>query len=783
MIKKIFSSPKKLLIIESILVILALILIFWIGYQQELDYQEQLIKQEGGQLITEVENFLQTGQIYTTSYASSLTLSENYDSVVLQLRKLLLPFPFFNQLNVIDLDGNIVAGFPQNNVGQRQAGFPSDKLVLFDDVLIIPRKNNSSLTLFIKQIRNPNSSSLFYLVGESDFRANPMSSGLQKVITSLRTKVVNVNLKDETGAKILDLFTSESLIQNEDSLVYFDQKVVINNWLVELKFLNRVEFYSLFVASLPLIFVFIILQVIFIFNYQISNSKKTIPPGIMNDNEGKYASTWGRKENFVSQLAEVSSLEKVAQLFLNYVEIKHECSIRLVLFENPMVKTNQGLLSFAKGKNLNDFAYLDEQIAILLNKYPLLEISDIIGSREIHLRQDRKYPRALFAAPILSEKTMYGFIWYGFDKPENLDFEEKNYIQEIIEAGKRVLIAFQKNQIFKNISVTQNLILESIPMPVMLLDEKNVVLYSNQQVIKSFEFKEEPAGKNIHDLFINHFPVELENYETDGIFLYEKANGESFKVHVDCLTDINGQTRKMIVFENISTQEKWKKNLSETTSLLSHDLRVPLTVIKGYLTMLPVMGQLNQQQRTYVEKGIRRLDEMSNQIKHLFAAERLNSGKGLMLEDIEIHKMIDDIISSQMPVAEQKRIELSCDFSNSSGLIVVGDRTLIRMAINRILENAIHYTANQGKISIRTGIVQNLAEIAIEDNGCGISAVDLPHIFEKSYKMKINTNIETAEKGQSLSLVKSIVEKHGGEIGAVSELGRGSTFFVRFPIK
>lgn len=783
MVKNIFSSSRTVLIVESILVILALILVMWIGYQREMDSQENLIKQEAGLLITEIEDFLQTGQIYVSSYASNLELGGNFDSVILQLKKFLLPFPFFNQINVTDSDGNIVAGFPQNNVGQRQVGFTISKSDLLDDVLIIPRKNNSSLTLFIKQIGNPNSSVLFFLVGESDFRANPTSLGLQRVISSLSSKVVNVNLMDEAGSKILDLFNAESLIQNIDSISNYYQKDLFNNWSVRFAYLNKLKFIEVLVSSIPLIFILIILQVIFIISYMTANRPKNIQPEELKISDKKYIPDRGRKESFISHLAEVSSLEKVAQLFLNYTEIKDESSIRLVLFENPLEKNNKRLLSFAKGKNSNDFSYLDEQIAILLDKYPLLEIPEIIGSREIHLRQDRKYPRAIFAAPILSEKTMYGFIWHGFDKPEQFDAEEKKYIQEIIESGKRLLITLHKNQIFKDISVTQNLILESIPMPVMLLGEKNVVLYSNQQAIKSFEFKEEPAGKDIQDLFNHHMTVELANCKTNGIYIYEKENGEIYKVHIDCVQEFHEQTKKLLVFENISTQEKWKKNYSETTTLLAHDLRVPLTVIKGYLTMLPVMGQLNQQQRSYIEKGIRQVDEMNDQIKHLFTIERLNEGDGLIKDDIEIHKLIDEIVSSQMPIAEQKRIELACEFSSSSEIHISGDRTLIKMAVNRIIENAIRFTANEGKISIRTGLVQNMSEIAIEDNGCGISAVDLPHIFEKSYRMKINTTFETSEKGQSLSLVKSIIEKHGGEIGAVSELGKGSTFFIRLPLK
>ena len=90
----------------------------------------------------------------------------------------------------------------------------------------------------------------------------------------------------------------------------------------------------------------------------------------------------------------------------------------------------------------------------------------------------------------------------------------------------------------------------------------------------------------------------------------------------------------------------------------------------------------------------------------------------------------------------------------------------------------------KGEYYIQRGQVQNLAEISIEDNGSGIASVDLPHIFEKFYRIKINPSVgQSSGSGTSLSLVKSIIEKHGGEVGAVSELGKGSTFFIRIPIE
>ena len=257
-----------------------------------------------------------------------------------------------------------------------------------------------------------------------------------------------------------------------------------------------------------------------------------------------------------------------------------------------------------------------------------LEISDLRESRQIHLEQDKKYPLAIFAYPIRTAKTIYGFLWYGIDKPYQFSDNEKKYIKNIIEFGKNLFITILKNHTFKEISIRQNLILETVPMPVLLIDKDNVVLYSNQNANKSFYPQGELSGKSIQELFGVTKPDVLNNNNSaKGGKHYEFINGSKYLIHSENIETADSHKLKVLVFEDITSQEQWKNNLSESSTLISHDLRVPLATLKGYLTMLPIMGEMNQQQRGYIEKGISQIDEINEQIKGLFANERLEKGR------------------------------------------------------------------------------------------------------------------------------------------------------------
>lgn len=774
---QIFENPKIVLVLQSILLLSILIVPIILGINRQNDLDQQIISQEIEKLSSTIEDFVQTGQVFLNEYASNLEFSDNTESLVLQLRNDLLPFPFFSQLNIVDANGVIIAGFPQNAIGQRIIGLTSNNLVIDSSQTgIISKKQDSSLFLFIKSINREKS---YSLIGESDLRANPLNSAFTLSLSEMMKKGIVVSFLDSSHNSFLRFRdTSKTTDSREFQIV--EKELVIPKWILSLGFPITDNSIKVLIDETPLVLLILFFEGFLVLNY-FSKVGKNISAESPDRTSGKLFPRNERIESYKSRLLKTSSLDEMGNLLLDFAEVEEDCSIRLVFFENPYSLNRGCNTSFAAGKNSKEYTYLDEQISELLKGQADLEITDLHDFKDIHLNPEKPFPMAIYASPIRSGKIENGLIWYGFNEPRLMQVSEKKFIQELIEAGKRIIVNLIHYKVYKDISLTQNLIMEALPYPVFMTDNQNNILYFNQVSTKNFDVGEVQTNKKIQDVFKNSLPEAIAKGQGSGSFQFTHADGSIFRVRIESSLE-NGNQKRIYIFENISEQEIRENNLGEVTALLSHDLRVPLTTLKGYLSMLPVMGPVNQQQRNYVEKGIRQIDEMNDLVKNLLVKEKLDSKFDDKSEPIWVDDVLEEIVHSLQPLIDQKRIVLVTDFRENPNLKIKVEKWLLKIAIRNIFENAIRFTPNQGKIIVRKNKVQDLTEISIEDSGVGIAAVDLPHIFEKSYRMKIKSDSNTSENGQSLALVKSIIEKLGGEIGAVSELGKGSTFFIRLPI-
>lgn len=776
----ILKTPKIILIIESIFLFSILIVSFSLNLAWQNELNTQINLQEIEDFSLKIEDFVQTGQVFINNYASKLKISESSDLLVLQLKNILIPFPFFSQLNLVDSNGTIIAGFPQNFIGQK---YPLEPIYLSDtsnsSVKVFPKMKGSSLFSFIMALPQNNS---VYIIGESDLQANPLNAGFSRVLLDLMQKGIKVKFSDSQGNEFLHFENSSVISEQPNSIQMIQKEFVLQKWVFTFSFPKKVKFIDVLTFSSPLILLGFLFEGLLIFQYlkNIRNHSSSFELK-ENFNEQKFDNN-DQLENFKRKLLDISSLDEVGKLVLSHADLKDESSIRLVFLDNPY-NLNKGInTTFSSGRHSNNFNYLDDQINELLKNNSEVNIPDLHDYQNIHLLQDRPFPIAIYALPIKSGKTIYGFIWYGFEKPRVLRESEKRYLRDLIEAGKKVIITLLKYNVYKEVSVTQNLILEAFPHPVLLINSQNIILYFNQSFENYFGLEEDLAGKRIQDLQKFSFPQELSDSKENGTYQFNDSSGATFKAYLIFMEDNAGQKNKIIIFENISHQEEHTKNLNEMTELISHDLRVPLATIKGYLSMLPVMGQVNQQQLNYIDSGIHQIDELTDLIKNLFIKERLNKKEGIIQDNISINGLLDEIVFSLKLLADQKKIEIINDYRESPDLKISKDKWLIKIAIKNILENAIRFTPNKGKVIIRKEKVQDNVEISIEDTGIGIAAVDLPHIFEKSYQLKIKSDLGESRSGQSLAIVKSIIEKQDGEIGVVSELGKGSTFFISLPI-
>jgi signal transduction histidine kinase len=223
---------------------------------------------------------------------------------------------------------------------------------------------------------------------------------------------------------------------------------------------------------------------------------------------------------------------------------------------------------------------------------------------------------------------------------------------------------------------------------------------------------------------------------------------------------------------------------SEFVDTVSHDLRAPITLVSGYNSMLNMVGELNEQQKNYVEKIKAGLESMRTLVTNLLDLGRIDAGIGLNLEETQPEVIVSTVLQQLQPNANQRSIQLSFE-PRPEGMrtSIIADETLLRQALLNIVDNAIKFTKVNGQVRVR--LQQNGDKVLFEvhDTGIGIAPIDLPNVFDKFYRSKRREGMDQRGTGLGLAIVKSITERHNGEVWAKSQLGKGSTFYMQIPVR
>jgi signal transduction histidine kinase len=222
---------------------------------------------------------------------------------------------------------------------------------------------------------------------------------------------------------------------------------------------------------------------------------------------------------------------------------------------------------------------------------------------------------------------------------------------------------------------------------------------------------------------------------------------------------------------------------SEFVATVSHDLRSPLTLMRGYATMLEMVGELNEQQQSYVRKIITGVENMSRLVNNLLDLGRIELGVGLQVETIPIRDTVEHVISTLQLQATQKQIQLTLEVAQSLPPFMEADQALLHQAIYNLVENALKYTPEGGRVTVRLRPEGESVVFEIQDTGIGIAPSDLPRLFEKFYRARQREARAQHGSGLGLAIVRSIAEQHGGKVWVESELGKGSTFYLQIPLK
>ncbi len=265
-----------------------------------------------------------------------------------------------------------------------------------------------------------------------------------------------------------------------------------------------------------------------------------------------------------------------------------------------------------------------------------------------------------------------------------------------------------------------------------------------------------------------------------------KGSPRTFSITLSCVVTVNDEVSGVVaVLHDITREKEIARMKTDFVSNVSHELKTPLASIKAYVEML-LDGEAKDEKirREFYETISAETDRLDRLIENILNISRIESGVVKMTrEPIVLTEVARQALDVASPQAKAKNIKIVERFAPVY-YQVEADRDMIYQAMLNLLSNAVKYTPENGTITVGVSVDERrgVAVCDVADTGAGIPAADLPHIFDKFYRVKANAKLAKGT-GLGLTLVKHIIETaHDGKLSVISEAGKGSTFTFELPL-
>ena len=369
----------------------------------------------------------------------------------------------------------------------------------------------------------------------------------------------------------------------------------------------------------------------------------------------------------------------------------------------------------------------------------------------------------------------------------------KTEISKISMALNRM--AQKLNELFKQLSKEKNqleAVLGAMSEGVMVVSRDGRVIIINSALKKMFNLKEDSMRKPYWEILRNRELTKLvesvlENRVSDSreiFYLY--PDEKHYFVNVIPLESPDKEL--IVVLFDITDFKRLEKIKADFIANVSHELRTPLTAIKGYTETLEEEAfESPEDQKHFLRIIKRHTDRLINIVSDLLVLSEVESRDSLSkensandLEEINMNELIKSSVDALRSKAAEKGIDVSFE-SEEEAYKVKANRFLLEQMFINLIDNAVKYTPESGRVAIRVSSHDSQILTEISDTGIGIPKEHQPRIFERFYRVDKTRSRNLGGTGLGLSIVKHIVIMHGGKIEVQSEEGAGSKFSVTLP--
>jgi two-component system phosphate regulon sensor histidine kinase PhoR len=429
---------------------------------------------------------------------------------------------------------------------------------------------------------------------------------------------------------------------------------------------------------------------------------------------------------------------------------------------------------------------IDRQIERIRGQNAAMGILIALLATGISLIVSRRISAPIEAMRQGVEQYAAGNFKYRLSMPKTIEMihlaRAMNQMAEDLD-GRMQTVMRQRNEL--------EAVLSSMQEGVIALDVDERVIKINESAARMFQCNPHKVlGRSIQETirnarlfeFVSTASSENGPVQSEIIFFHEEEL--SINVHGYPLCDADGKRLgTLIVFHDITQIRRLENIRRDFVANVSHELKTPLTAIKGYVETLRVEA-LNKPEEALrflevIENHTDRLTTIIEDLIELSEIEQKNDYNAIPLEQRHIKEIIEAAAGICASKAEEKKIgfEIVC----GDGLMAAVNPRLFEQALVNLLDNAVKYGQEGSQTTIHARETDKEVVIAVRDHGIGIARSHLPRIFERFYRVDKARSRKEGGTGLGLSIVKHIVQAHGGYVSVESTPGQGSTFEIHLP--
>jgi len=387
----------------------------------------------------------------------------------------------------------------------------------------------------------------------------------------------------------------------------------------------------------------------------------------------------------------------------------------------------------------------------------------------------------------------------GAERFASGDLEYKLLVPDYEEIGGLAVamnqMASQLNERIHTITQQKNeseAVLSNMVEAVFVIDKEKQIVRFNHAASNLFHLNPTEAfGKSIHELIRNADFIHFTNKTfsspgtvEDDIILHQKED-RFLQAHGTILREAKGEViGALLVLNDVTRLKKLENIRRDFVANVSHELKTPITSIKGFVETLK-FGAINDKQNVddFLDTIAHHTDRLNAIIDDLLSLSRIEQGTEKKQIDLQKNQLKPVLMSSALIcdrkiVKKKITLDLVCDDQVTAKI----NSTLLEQSVVNLIDNAVKYSDPGSIIRIIADQINQEVVITVQDQGCGIPKEHIPHIFERFYRIDKARSRKLGGTGLGLAIVKHIAQAHGGRVSVISTLNAGSAFSLHLPL-